>query len=123
LPWDSPNRLLAWGFLPLVRGYDLACLLDTRSGFPFDLVNQNQQLVAPPGAGRIPAYFSLNLAAEKRFHLFHFEWSLRAGFNNITNHNNPVAVDNNVDSPQFLTYEGSEGRVLTGQIRLLGRKQ
>lgn len=123
LPWDAPNRLIAWGFLPLLRGYDLAYILDTRSGFPFDLVNQNQQLVAAPGAGRIPAYFSLNLAAEKRFHLFHFEWALRAGFNNVTNHNNPVAVDNNVNSPQFLTYQGSEGRVLTGQIRLLGRKQ
>jgi hypothetical protein len=123
LPWDAPNRLLTWGFLPLVRGYDLAYILDTRSGYPFDLVNQNQQLVAPPGAGRLPAYFSLNLAAEKRFHLFHFEWALRAGFNNITGHNNPAAVDNNVDSPQFMTYQGSEGRVLTGQIRLLGRKQ
>lgn len=122
LPWESPNRLIAWGFLPLLRGFDLAYILDTRSGFPFDLVNQNQELVAPPGAGRIPTYFSLNLAAEKRFHLFHFEWALRAGFNNITGHNNPVAVDNNVDSPQFLTYQGSEGRVFTGQIRLLGRK-
>jgi hypothetical protein len=123
LSWDAPQRLLAWGFLPLPRGYDLAYIVDTRSGFPYYLVNENQQLVAPPGTGRIPTYFSLNLAAEKRFHLFHCLWALRLGLNNITNHNNPVAVDNNVDSPQFMTYQGSEGRVLTGQIRLLGRKQ
>jgi Carboxypeptidase regulatory-like domain/TonB dependent receptor-like, beta-barrel/TonB-dependent Receptor Plug Domain len=120
--WDVPNRLISWGFLPLVRGYDLAYTLDWHSGFPFALVNQNQQLVAPPGAGRFPAFFSLNLAAEKRFHVFGCEWALQAGFNNITNHHNPTAVDNNVDSPMFLTFAGSEGRVLTARIRLLARK-
>jgi hypothetical protein len=122
LPWDSPHRFLSWGFLPLIRGYDLAYALDARSGFPFYLVNQNQQLVAGPGAERFPAYFSLDLAAEKRFHLFGYLWALRAGFDNITNRQNAGYVDNNVDSPQFLTYSAVQGRVLTGRIRLLGRK-
>ncbi|HEY6292590.1 MAG TPA: hypothetical protein VI455_13660 [Terriglobia bacterium] len=122
LPWDSPHRLITWGFLPLVRGYDLAYAVDARSGYPFYLVNQNQQLVAPPGAGHFPAYFSLDLALEKRFHLFKFSWALRAGFNDITNRPNATSVDNNVDSPQFLTYGGIQGRVLTAQLRLLGRK-
>ena len=122
LPWDSPHRLLSWGFLPLMRGYDLAYTLDARSGFPFYVVNQNQQLVAGPGADRFPAYFSLDLAAEKRFHLFGYLWALRAGFDNITNRPNAGYVDNNIDSPQFLTYSAIQGRVLTGRIRLLGRK-
>lgn len=122
LPWDAPHRLVSWGFLPLIRGYDLAYSVDARSGYPFFLVNQNQQLVAGPGTDRFPAYFSLDLAAEKRFHLFGFEWALRAGFNNITNRHNATYVDNNVDSAEFLTYSGVEGRVLTGRIRLLGRK-
>ena len=91
-------------------------------GCRFALINPTQQRVAPPGAGRFPTYFSLNLAAEKRFHLLGFAWALRAGFNNITNHHNPTAVDNNVDSPLFLTFAGSQGRVLTARIRLLGRK-
>jgi hypothetical protein len=47
---------------------------------------------------------------------------LRAGFNNITNRHNPTAVDNDVDSPQFLTFGGLEGRSLTARIRLLGKK-
>jgi hypothetical protein len=122
LPWDSPHRFLSWGFVPLIRGYDLAYTVDARSGYPFFLVNQNQQLVAGPGADRFPGYFSLDLAAEKRFHLFGFQWALRAGLNNITGRRNPAYVDNNVDSPQFLTYSGSQGRILTGRIRLLGRK-
>jgi hypothetical protein len=121
-PWDSPHRLVSWGFLPLVRGYDLAYTVDVRSGYPFYLVNENQQLVGPPGVMHFPTYFSLNLAIEKRFHLFGFEWALRAGFDNITNHDNPTVVNNNVDSPEFLTYAGSQGHVLTARIRLLGRK-
>ena len=120
--WDVPNRLISWGFLPLIRGYDLAYTFDWHSGFPFALVNQDQQLVAPLGAGHFPTFFSLNLAAEKRFHVFGMEWALQAGFNNITDHHNPTAVDNNVDSPSFLTFAGSEGRVLTARIRLLARK-
>jgi len=121
-PWDSPHRLISWGFLPLIRGYDLAYTVDARSGYPFYLVNQNQQLVAPPGSGHYPAYFSLDLALEKRFGFFGFLWALRAGFNDITNRQNATAVNNNVDSPQFLTYGGIQGRVLTAQIRLVGRK-
>lgn len=122
LPWDSPHRFLSWGFLPLLKGYDLAYTVDARSGFPFYLVNQNQQLVAGPGAERFKAYFSLNLAAEKRFYLFGYLWALRAGFDNITNRQNAGYVDNNVDSPQFLSYSAVQGRALTGRIRLLGRK-
>ncbi len=122
LPWDSPHRFLSWGFLPLIRGFDLAYSVDARSGFPFYIVNQNQQLVAGPGADRFPAYFSLDLAAEKRFHLFGFLWALRLGIDNVTNRQNAAYVDNNVDSPQFLTYSAVQGRVLTGRVRLLGRK-
>ena len=122
MPWDSPHRLVSWGFLPLIRGYDLAYTVDLRSGYPFYLVNENQELVGAPGVMRFPTFFSLNLAIEKRFHLFGFEWALRAGFDNITNHDNPTVVNNNVDSPQFLTYAGSQGHILTARIRLLGRK-
>lgn len=122
LPWDSPNRFQSWGFLPLWREFDLAYIVDWRDGFPFSLYNENQQLVGPPGSRRFPDYFSLNLAFERRFNLFGFQWSLRAGCDDITNRRNPTAVNSNVDSPQFLTFGGVEGRVLTSRIRLLGRK-
>lgn len=122
LAWDSPHRFLSWGYLPLRKRFNLAYVLNWRDGFPFTLVNQDQQLVAPPGARRFPTYFSLNVALERRFQIFHLEWAVRAGFDNITNRHNPTVVDNNVDSPRFLTFGGLEGRALTGRIRLLGRK-
>jgi len=122
LGWDAPNRFQSWGILPLVRKFDLAYSTDWRDGFPFFLVNQNQQLVAPPGARRYPAYFTLNLFLERRLMFLGYQWDLRAGFDNITGRHNPNAVDNNVDSPTFLTFSSFAGRALTARIRLLGRK-
>jgi hypothetical protein len=121
-PWDAPNRFLSWGWLPLLAGFDLAYALDWRDGYPFNLVNQEQRLVGRAGERRFPDYFALNLHAERRFRLLGVNWALRAGFNNITGRANPTAVNNNVDSPQFLTFGGLQHRVFTGRIRFLGRK-
>ena len=122
LPWDAPNRFNSWGWLPLPWKCTLAYWLDWRDGFPFSLVNEDQQLVGSPGSHRYPTYFSLNVHLERRFRMLGFEWALRAGFDNITNHRNAFAVDNNVDSRHFLTFGAIQGRALTARIRLLGRK-
>ena len=120
--WDAPNRFQSWGIVPLVKKVDLAYSTDLRDGFPFFLVNQEQELVAPPGARRFPAYFTLNLFLERRLVLFGYQWALRVGLNDVTNRHNPFAVDNNVDSPHFLAFSAIDGRSLTARIRLLGRK-
>jgi Carboxypeptidase regulatory-like domain/TonB dependent receptor/TonB-dependent Receptor Plug Domain len=122
LPWDSPNRLISWGWLPLIKGFDLSYALDWRDGFPFNIVNQSQQLVGPPNSMRFPDYFSLNVHAEKRFRLIGYHWAVRGGFNNLTNRTNPSAVDNNIDSENFLNYGGFQRRAFVGRIRFLGRK-
>jgi carboxypeptidase family protein/TonB-dependent receptor-like protein len=122
LPWDTPNRVVTWGFLPLVKGFDLAYLADWRDGFPISVFNQDQELVGAPGSRRFPTYFSLNMALEKRIPAFGFLWSLRAGFDDLTNRHNPDAVDSNVNSPTFLTFSSEQSRALTAQVRFLGRK-
>ncbi|MGH9840531.1 MAG: carboxypeptidase regulatory-like domain-containing protein [Blastocatellia bacterium] len=122
LPWDTPNRFISWGLLPLVKQFDLAYSLEWRDGFPFSLINQDQRLVGAPNASRLPAYFSLNLHAERRFRLLGVNLALRAGFNNVTDRENPAEVNNNVDSPRFLARGGVQGRAFVGRIRFLGRK-
>jgi hypothetical protein len=122
LPWDSPNRLISWGWLPLIKGFDLAYSLEWRSGYPYSLFNQDQQLVGAANASRFPSYFALNLHAEKRFRFLGVNLALRAGFNNLTNHENPSEINNNVDSPKFLTFGGVQNRAFVGRIRFLGRK-
>jgi hypothetical protein len=122
LPWDAPNRFLSWGWVPFWWKCDLAYSLDWHTGFPFSVVNENQQLVGPPGSMRFPAYFALNMTLERRFTFLGYQLALRAGFDDITNRHNAAFVDNNIDSPTFLTYTGIQGRALTARLRILGRK-
>jgi len=126
-PWDAPNRFLSWGYLPffslpVIRHLDLAYSAEARNGFPFDVYNDLQELVEPPGSRRFPTYFSLNLHLEKRFHAFGYYWALRGGFDNITDNLNPIFVNADVNSPQFLTFSGYGHRSFTSRIRFLGRK-
>lgn len=125
--WDSPNRFLSWGFLPffklpILHKVDLAYATEARSGFAFSVVNPLQQLVGAPNSRRFPTYFSLNTHLEKRFHFLGAYWAARGGFDNITGHRNPVFVNNNISSSQFLTFSDFTGRAFTTRIRFLGRK-
>jgi hypothetical protein len=126
LPWDSPNRVLSWGWVPvkvlLLHKCNLAYTVDWRTGYPYSLINADQELVGLPNRSRLPDYASLNLHLEKEFHLFGFQWAIRGGFNNITGRENPAVVNNNVDSPNFGQFGDTQHRAFTGRIRFLGRK-
>jgi hypothetical protein len=78
--------------------------------------------VDPPGAFRLPNFFSLNPAIEKKFSFHGYRWAARVGIENITGSSNAPFVDNNVDSPKFLTFFGEAHRTLNGRIRLLGKQ-
>ncbi|HTU32838.1 MAG TPA: carboxypeptidase regulatory-like domain-containing protein [Candidatus Acidoferrum sp.] len=126
LPWNSPNRVQFWGAtpfrLPWIHALELDYAFDWRNGYPYNVVDLEQELVGPPGADRFPDFASLNLHVEKRFHLFGFEWALRAGFNNITDRSDPLIVENNIDAPNFGEFGDFQHRAFTGRIRFLGRK-
>lgn len=120
-PWDTPNRVIAWGWLTLPKDLQLACSLEWRDGFPFSLVNEDQALVGLPNSQRFPDYFSLNIHVEHRIRLLGRHWALRVGFNDVTGRENPTVVDNNVDSPNFMTFGAAQGRALVARLRLIGR--
>ena len=128
-PWDTPNRFLTWGYLPLfklpvIHQLEVAYTAEARTGFPFNLLNEQQQLIGAPGAQRFPDYFSLNLQLEKRFHLFGYYLALRGGFDNITGRCNPFVVNNVIDpvTHPVPTFSACEGRAFTSRIRLLSKK-
>jgi Carboxypeptidase regulatory-like domain/TonB dependent receptor/TonB-dependent Receptor Plug Domain len=126
LPWDSPNRFLSTGILParipLLKRVDLEYSAEARTGFPFFVVNKSQQLAEPPGSRRFPYFLSINLFLEKRFHWRGRYWAVRGGFIDINGRHNPAAVNNNIDSPNFLEFGAFTHRAFTARIRLLGRK-
>ncbi len=126
--WDTPNRLLSWGYvpffnLPVFHRFELAYSAEARTGFPFSLVNDQGQLVSKVGAERFPYYFSLNLQLEKRFHLFGNYFALRGGFDNITARCDPFIVNNVIDPTHTMpTFSACMGRAFTSRIRLLSKK-
>jgi hypothetical protein len=120
LLWDAPNRLISWGWSPVpLWGLFLSYRLEYRSGFPFDNVNEQGQLISTPGQFRFPNYFDLDVGLEKRFRFHGKTWALRGSAINATHHNNPNAVDTFV-SP--FAFAGGQGRAFTGRLRLVGSK-
>ena len=122
LAWDTPNRFLSWGWLPATQKFDFAYTLDWRTGFPYSLQNDSQEVVGAPNSQRFPAYFTLDVSLERRFTFFGYQWAVRGGVNNVTRHGNYNFVNSNIDSPEFRSYSGAPGRSFVARVRLLGRK-
>jgi hypothetical protein len=133
-PWDTPNRFHMWGWAPLptrllpdwlrflTRNTTAAYLLEYRTGFPFQVVDEEGVLVGHPNSTRLPDYFNINLHLERQFRALHYLWAWRFGFNNLTNNGNPNVVNNVIGTPQFLTYGRGQVRAFSVRLRLLGRK-
>ncbi|MFZ0804800.1 MAG: hypothetical protein WAN03_01395, partial [Candidatus Sulfotelmatobacter sp.] len=127
-PWDTPNRFLSWGYLPLfnlpiIHRLQLAYAMEARTGFAFSEITDQQQIIGAADAHRFPEYFSLNLQLEKKFHFMGYYLALRGGFDNITGRCNPYVVNNVVDASHMApTFSACQGRAFTSRIRLLGRK-
>ncbi|MGB2621524.1 MAG: carboxypeptidase regulatory-like domain-containing protein [Candidatus Acidiferrum sp.] len=130
--WDAPNRIVSWGWAPThIWGIQLSYFFEYRSGYPFSVVNLQQQLVGPPNSSRFPAYASLNLGLEKKFAFRGYLWGVRAEAVNILNRQNPDTVVNNIDAPSctstltqgcFGAFSGGQGLAFTLRVRFIGRK-
>jgi hypothetical protein len=121
--WDTPNRLVTWGWAPThIWGIQLSYFFEYRTGYPFSVINLEQQLVGPPNSSRFPAYASLNIGLEKRFAFRGYIWGVRVEAVNILNRQNPDTVVNNIDAPNFGTFAGGQGLAFTLRVRFIGRK-
>jgi outer membrane receptor protein involved in Fe transport len=114
-PYDVPNRLLFWGDFGLPFDIVATPVLDWHSGFPFSLINEQQDFVGPRNeGGRFPQLTTLDLLVTKGLSIpFRGKkYKGRAGLTlfNITNHWNPRDVQNNIDAAQFGTFYNSAGR-------------
>jgi hypothetical protein len=122
MPWDAPNRLLGWGYLPTFwKNWAVAFLVDYRTGFPFSVTDAAGDVVGAVDAHRFPSNFDFNLAVERRFVFRGYRFAIRGGANNLTEHRNPTAVNQVMGAPEFLTFYGDEGRHFVIRIRFFGK--
>src|SRR6185437_16494927 len=97
LPWDTPNRVLSWGWLPLDvplfanirKSWDFVYTLNWQTGFPITSVDANQQVAGPVGSHRFPNFLSFSPGLEWRFHLRGYYFGLRGILENATDRQNP----------------------------------
>jgi len=114
-PFDAPHRLLFWGDFGLPFQTVVTPVVDWHSGFPFSIIDEQQNFVGPRNAGgRFPQLLTLDLLVMKalKIRFRGKEYKGRAGFTifNITNHWNPRDVQNNIASGQFGTFYNSAER-------------
>ena len=123
LPWDAPNRLLSWGYIPAFgRSWAIAYLLDWHTGLPFSIQDQYGQLMGTADDHRFRQFFELNLFLERKLSIRGYRLAVRGGFNNITRHFNPNVVDNVLGGPTFLREYGGQARSLNFRLRFLGHR-
>lgn len=122
MPWDVPNRLLGWAYLPLPwKNWAIAGLADARSGFPFSVADQYGVIAGAVNSHRYPLNFDLNLSVERTIKINRYRFALRGGVVNLTNNRNPTAVINTMGAPNYLNFYGSEGRHFVVRVRFFGR--
>ena len=123
LAWDVPHRFITWGSIPTpLWGLLLSYFFNYQTGYPFNVVNQQQFLIGAPNAHRYPDYASLTIGLEKKFRFTGYLFAVRVSAINILGRQNPDEVVNNVDAPNFLTFSGGQSRSVTARIRFLGKK-
>jgi hypothetical protein len=123
LAWDAPNRLLSWGRTPThIWGVQFSYFFEYRTGYPFSIVNLEQQLVEQPNSRHFPDYASLNVGLEKKFGFWGYLWAVRLSVINILGRENPDTVVNNIAAPNFGAFSGGQGRAFTARVRFVGKK-
>jgi len=114
LPYDVPNRVVAWGIFSLPRKFKFSPLADMHSGYPYSNVDVEQNYVGTPNGQRFATYFSLDVKFYREFKIPFLgsehgkAHHVRLGFYslNVTNHGNFNAVYNNVTAPNFGQFAG-----------------
>jgi hypothetical protein len=117
LPFDVPNRLIAWGTFNLPRRISIAPIFEARSGFPYSVRDAQQDFVGVRNSDRtrFPTFLSLDSEFAKEFQLTK-KYSVRLSLKvfNLTNHFNPRDVHANVADPLFGQFFAPYHRFFSG---------
>jgi hypothetical protein len=110
---EIPNRLLIWGTSNLPWRMHISPHVEYRNGFTWQPVDQLQNYVALASTApqpRYPDYLSADARIAKDIsinsqHAIRLSLTVR----NVTDHDNPLQVHNNIADPQYGSYFGNYG--------------
>ena len=108
---DVPHRFLFRGSVGLPGGLKVSPVLEVRTGFPYSLVDENQDFVGRRNlGGRFPRLVSLDVDVQRRVTIGKLK--ARIGFRvfHVFNNFAPRDVQRNVHAPRFGTFSNSLDR-------------
>lgn len=114
LSTDLPNRFLTWGVMRFPHQFQIAPVIEYRTGFPYSNVDALQQYVGPVNSARFPNFLSVDSRFSKDIKI-NPKYSVRLSIStfNLTNHNNPEAVHANTTDPARGIFFGQRHRHYT----------
>ena len=122
LPFDAPNRFLAWGEWNAPLKLVVLPVLDVHTGFPWSEINQSREFVGLRDSERLPRFTSFDLQVTRQVKLPfpHEKLKARVGFSvfNLFNQFNPRDVQSDVESPRYAALFNSVGRTFRGKFVL-----
>ncbi len=118
-PTDVPNRFIARGVLTLRENWTLATLVEIRNGFPYSIINQDQEYVGVRNAGgRFPTLATCDASLIRSATLLKHRVRFGLRLYHILNTFAPRDVQNNIDSPAFGTFYNGIVRRITTSIQI-----
>jgi TonB-dependent receptor-like protein len=122
LPFDAPNRFLAWGEWSAPFKLMLLPVLDVHTGFPWSPIDQAHDFVGPRDSQRYPRFTSFDLQVTRpvRLPIPHEHLKARIGFSvfNLFNGFNPRDVQADVNSVRYAALFNGVGRTFRGKFIL-----
>jgi TonB dependent receptor/Carboxypeptidase regulatory-like domain len=122
LPFDAPNRFLAWAEWAAPFKLTLLPVLDVHTGFPWSRINQEREFVGPRDSERYPRFTSFDLQVTRpvKLPISHERLKSRIGFSvfNLFNQFNPRDVQSDIDSARYAALFNSVGRTFRGKFIL-----
>ena len=120
LPFDSPNRFLAWGEFFAPWKLTVMPVFEIHTGFPYSLVNQTRDFVGPRNDQRFRDFNSVDFQVLREFNLpfrgKEHKVKLGLGVFNLFNHFNPRDVQNDLDSGRFGEFFNGPNRTFRGKF-------
>jgi hypothetical protein len=103
---DVPNRLIALAVFYAGK-WRVAPLIEARNGFPYSIVNQDQDFVGQRNSARFPFFYSLDLGISRPIVIRHRNARIGLKANHLLNNWAPRDVQANIASPSFGTFYNS----------------
>jgi hypothetical protein len=122
LPFDVPDRFIAWGTIALPHRITVAPIIEARTGFPFSVLDAEQNFVGVRNSDRtrFPSFFALDIEVAKEFQVTK-KYAVRPSLKvfNLTDHFNPRDVRANIADPRFSEFLSSYRRYFTGGFDII----